>query len=482
MQLKFISALFLFITSFFSIAAQQQSGFRIQVQIDNWEGEQLFLGYRRGEKVYSRDTVSFVDGKAIFEGADPLAPGIYLVLMPPENKFFEFLVTKGEQQFSMHAAGPDFGGNLQFENAPENSLLLEYQVFMAQQVKRSKELQQDMDAAPTPASKAVFQTKLQEVSEEAHQRQKDMMEQHPGTFVAKLVSAFKEPEFPPTPPGQEEPLFRWHYYKQHYFDGFDFSEEAFANSTYLKEKIDYFIGDKMTVQIPDSVIVAVDYILNKAQANEEVFKFVLPYLLNEYYTPKIMGLDKVYVHIAEEYYSTGKAPWITEEAKKKILDDAYMNNFVLIGNQAPNVTLQEYDPETKSFPSEKMTSLYNVDAEYTVVFLWKPGCGHCKHTTDELKPFYEEWHPKGVEIFSITSANHMELDKAISDVEYKKMPWIVTADPYMKAKALVKYYGTSLPKLYILDKNKKIIANRVTVPQLGKIIEDHQRQMQEENR
>ncbi|RME00268.1 MAG: DUF5106 domain-containing protein, partial [Bacteroidetes bacterium] len=482
MNQKFLSAFFLFFSFSFFLAAQQQSGFHIEVQIDNWTGEQLYLGYRRGEKVYSRDTVPFAEGKAVFEGSEPLAPGIYLVLMPPDNKFFEFLVTTNEQHFSMKTAAPDFGGNLTFENAPENTLLKDYQLFMAKQVARSKELQQSIEAAPSPESKAMFQKQLEAVSEEVHARQRELMEQHPGTFAAKLVAAFKEPEFPPTPPGQEEPLFRWQYYKKHYFDGFDFTEEAFANSPYLKEKIDYYLSDKMTVQVPDSVIQAVDVVLEKAQANEEVFKFVLPYLLNEYYTPKIMGLDAVFVHIAEKYYATGKATWISEDAKKKILDDAYMNKFVLIGNRAPNITVQQYDPETKSFPPDKLISLYDVDAEYTVIFLWKPGCGHCKHTTDELKPFYEEWHPKGVEIFSITSANHMELDKAISDVEYKKMPWIVTADPYMKARALIKFYGTTLPKLYILDRNKNIIASRVAVPQLGRIIEDHQRMSKEENR
>ncbi len=482
MNLKLLSVLVSFFFFFFSLAAQQPSGFHIEVQIDHWAGEKVYLGYRRGEKVYSRDTVPFTGGKAVFEGTEPLAPGIYLVLMPPENKFFEFLVTRNEQHFSMKTAAPDFGGKLVFENAPENTLLKEYQLFMAQQVARSKELQKEMEAATTAESRASVQEKLDTVAAEVHQRQKELMQEHPGTFAAKLVAAFMEPEFPPTPEGREEPLFRWQYYKKHYFDGFDFSEEAFANSPYLKEKIDYYLSDKMTVQLPDSVIQAVDIILEKAQANEEVFKFVLPYLLNEYYTPKIMGLDAVFVHIAEKYYATGKAPWISEEAKKKILDDAYMNKFVLIGNRAPNVTVQQYDPGTKSFPPDKTISLYDVNAEYTVVFLWKPGCGHCKKTTDELKPFYEEWHPKGVEIFSISSANHMDLDKAISDVEHKQMPWIVTADPYLKARALIKFYGTSLPKLYILDRNKNIIASRVAVPQLARIIEDHQQRMQAESR
>lgn len=482
MKLRLLLAFAWFFCSFYFVAAQQRPGYHIEVQLDNWEGEQVYLGYRRGDKVFSRDTVAFTEGKAIFEGAEPLHPGIYLVLLPPDNKFFEFLVTQREQHISMKTAAPDFSGNLFFEDAPENTLLKDYQEFMARQVARSKELQEQLKKDTTAAHQDGIQQQLKAIAEEVRSRQKQLMEQHPGTFVAKLVAAFMEPDFPPTPPGEDEAFFRWQYYKNHYFDGFDFSEEAFVNSPYFKEKIDLYLSDKMTVQMPDSVIKAVDFILEKSQANEEVFKFALPYLLNEYYSPKIMGLDAVFVHLAEKYYATGRASWVSEEAKKKILDDAYMNKFVLIGNRAPNVSLQLYDPQTKSFPPNKTISLYDVAAEYTVVFLWKPGCGHCKQTTDELIPFYNEWHSKGVEIFSITSANYQDLDKAISDVELKKMPWIVTADPYMKAQALAKFYGTTLPKLYILDRDKKIIASRVAVPQLAKIIQDHQRQHVEQSR
>ncbi len=138
--------------------------------------------------------------------------------------------------------------------------------------------------------------------------------------------------------------------------------------------------------------------------------------------------------------------------------------------------MQRFDPAQNKFTSE-LISPYDLQADYTVVFLWKPGCGHCKHMTEELKPFYEEWKNKGVEIFSITSANHSELEKAVEDIQEKGMPWIVTADPYMRARALQNYYGTSLPKLYILDKDKKVIANRVGVPQLPDIITNHRRLM-----
>ncbi|GIV31557.1 MAG: hypothetical protein KatS3mg029_0908 [Saprospiraceae bacterium] len=461
---------------------QAHGGYRIEAQIDGWEGEQVYLGYRRGDKVYSRDTTRFDNGKVVFEGDEPLHPGIYLILLPPDNKFFEFVVTRNEQHISMKTAAPAFMDNLVFKNSPENELLQTYQRYMAQKMKQSQELQEKLKNEENKKKKEKIQKEIEAIGKEVREYQQTLIRKHPNTFAAKLVAAFMEPEFPPTPPDVAEPLFRWQYYKRHYWDGFDFSEEVFVNSPYLKEKVDYFIGDKMTVQMPDSVIAAVDTILKKAEGNEEMYKWLLPYFLNKYYTPEIMGLDAVFVHLAEKYYATGKAPWITEEAKKKILDDAYMNHFVLIGNAAPDVTVQQYDPETKSFPPDKLIRLYDVDADFIVVYLWKPGCGHCKKVTDELKPFYAEWKDKGVEIFSISSATHADLDKAISDIEHKKMPWIVTADPYQKARALVKFYGTSLPRMYLLNKDKKIIASRFGVQQLPQIIEDYQRRTKVESR
>lgn len=463
------------------VAAQQSEGYRIEVRIDNWEGDVLYFGYRRGEKIYSRDTVVFSEGKAVFTGQETLAPGIYMALMPPDNKFIEFLVRKDEQHFSLRTAAPDFAANLSFHNAPENELFRSYQSFLSEKIKHSQALQEQLKSGQNEGEIEELQKQLESLNAEVRKRQQEIIDSHPGTFAAKLIAAFREPEFPKAPLGVDENLFRWQYYRKHYFDGFDFSEEAFANSVYLKQKIDYYLSDKMTVQTPDSVIAAVDYILEKAQANEEVFKFLLPYLLNKYHTPEIMGLDAAFVHIADNYYATGKAHWTSEEARKKIMQDAYMNRFVLIGNKATNVRVQQYDPETKSFPPDKFINLYDVDAEYTVIFLWKPGCGHCKKTTDELKPFYEEWKPQDVEIFSISSANHTELDKAISDIEYKKMPWIVTADPFQKAHALAKFYGTSLPKLYVLDRGKNFIASRVAVSQLPLVITDHRNKAAPQN-
>ncbi|MFQ5445845.1 MAG: DUF4369 domain-containing protein, partial [Saprospiraceae bacterium] len=367
----------------------QAPAYQITATIGGWDGQTAYLGYRRGEKVFSRDTAELKDGRFIFEGSEPLPPGIYLVLMPPENKFFEFVVMPGEQHFSMKTKAPDFNNNLTFTGSEENVLLKEYQNFMSSQVAAAKRLQGQLKNTAGDAEQEELEKQLSEISQKVRSHQNELAAQHPGSYAALLIEAFQEPLIP-GPPAGDDGTFKWRFFKKHYFDGFDFSQEVFVNSPYLKQKIDLYLSDKMTAQVPDSVIAAVDYILEKAQANREVFRWTLPYLLNKYFVPDIMGLDAVFVHIADKYYATGIAGWVSEESLKKITGDAYMIRGVLPGKKAADVLVQPYDRKSFSF-SDSLVSLYSVKADYTVVFLWKPGCPHCKKTTDELIPFYKEW-------------------------------------------------------------------------------------------
>ena len=475
--LKFIVFPFSFFLLAFCLPAQEQ-GYHLEIQIEDFEQDTVFLGYRRGAKVYSKDTVAINDrGTFVFQGEEELAPGIYLILMPPDNKFFEFVVMRGDQHFSAKTKGPEFFRNQKFKGSKENPLVYDYQVFMSEQVQLSKKIEEEYEASADEQKKKKLEQDKETLSNGVKAYQEDILRKHPGTYLAKLIAAFREPEIPEMAEEateEEQKRFAFKYYKTHYWDDFDLTDDTFVNTPYLQQKVDKFLND-LTAQTPDSVVAAVDFILTGAEKNREVFRYLLPYLLNKYWKPKVMGLDKAFVHIADKYYTTGKADWISEESKKKIIEDAYMMNHVLLGRVAPDTEVQVYDPEAEEFTTNLM-SPHDVEADFTIIFLWKPGCGHCKAMTDALKPFYEEWKGSGVEIFSISSANHMDLEKAIKDIKAKEMPWIITADPYQRARAMVRYYGTSLPRLYVLDKDKKIIANRVGVAQLPDVIQNYSKQ------
>ena len=89
---------FLAMTLSGSISAQ----YNIQVKIDNYENDTLILGYRLGKKTYVRDTtIRNQKGHFVFSGEESMNGGVYLVLIKPQNTYFEFLVPDEEDQKSM---------------------------------------------------------------------------------------------------------------------------------------------------------------------------------------------------------------------------------------------------------------------------------------------------------------------------------------------------------------------------------------------
>src|SRR5205085_9608488 len=111
--------------------------------------------------------------------------------------------------------------------------------------------------------------------------------------------------------------FQFKYYKSHYLDNVDFSDERLLRTPIFQNKIKTYT-QQLTVPYPDSIIVAIDTIIGKSRANKEVFKYCVATLANFYETSNIMGYDKIFVHIAEKYYLTKDAFWADSTLKAKI--------------------------------------------------------------------------------------------------------------------------------------------------------------------
>ena len=234
-------------------ASAQGNGYKIDVTIDNYSGEKTYLGFRRADKVYKKDSTTLVNGKYVFEGQEALPPGIYLVLMPPDNKFFEFVVTKAEQRFSVSTKAPEFGQSTKIKGSKDNELLQEYQRYMSSKVEESKKLQEQIAAETDEKKKAKLKAEVDDLSKAVRERQNNFIKDNPGTYTAKLIAAFQEAEIPEPPKkadGTIDSTFQFRYYRSHFWDGFDFSDEIWVNTPYLKEKADRFL-DKLTLQSPD---------------------------------------------------------------------------------------------------------------------------------------------------------------------------------------------------------------------------------------
>ena len=446
------------------LPAHAWQGAHWQIEVDDYDESYVTLAYQYGRNVYAYDTILLSAGKGTLALDSMLPAGTWYLVFPPDNKWVELLVGYDGQRYTIHTAAPDFAERREIKGSPENDLFQMYREYVQERLDSAAAIQARMEKVYDEATLRRMQDSVDALGREVRHYQEAVSRANPHLFVSRLIRALIEIE----PPEDADSTAALWYLRRHYWDTFDFGEPGLVRTVIVADKVDTWL-DALHPPEPDTIIAAVDSLLAKAEQNEEMYRFLLTYLLNKYYKPPFMGLDAVFVHLADHYYAAGKAPWVDEQSLQRILTDAEMMRGVLIGRPAPEVEVQWFDRAQQAF-TDSLVRLYDLEAPFVVVLIWKPGCPACRKTEDELKKYYPEWKALGGEIFSITSATYKDLDKAVKDAVEKDMPWIVTADPYFKARALQKYYAVTVPRLYLLDADKKIIASRVNPERLDQII------------
>jgi peroxiredoxin len=292
------------------------------------------------------------------------------------------------------------------------------------------------------------------------------MKEHPTSFLAKIFRTSQDPDVPEAPilpNGKKDSTFAYKYFKAHFFDGVDFSDARLLRTPLIYNKYKQYL-EKLTYQIPDSIAEACIYIIEKAKANKEVFKYTVVYTTSTYESSKIMGMDAVFVRLVEEYYNTGQAFWADSTLMFKISDRARVLKPLLLGKKAPNLLL--YDDKNQLQP------LWGVKAKYTVLCFWDPDCSHCKKTVPQLGEIYHKsLKAKGFEVYGVcTETEGAKWHKFIED---NKLDWINVADLELHNTFRSVYDISSTPVIYILNEKKEIIAKKLGVEQIEEFTDNY---------
>ena len=118
-------------------------------------------------------------------------------------------------------------------------------------------------------------------------------------------------------------------------------------------------------------------------------------------------------------------------------------------------------------------SLYDIKKDFTILYFWEPNCGHCQEATPKLKTYYDKARNEGVEVFSVCTTSDKEAwSKYINE---HQLYWINGWDPDRVTHFDYYYNVQSTPTIYILDKNKKIIAKRLSVEDIPGFIENYRK-------
>jgi len=139
MQYRITYLVFLFSFIFFNLGFGQ-SGYEISVKLDGFENDTLLLGYQYADKQYIKDTVLRQDDQFLFSGSEALDCGMYLIIMPPENRYFQVLVDDKDQQFSLSTNIEDPIGNIKVDGSEENELFYSYLNYIGKQTPKAQKL------------------------------------------------------------------------------------------------------------------------------------------------------------------------------------------------------------------------------------------------------------------------------------------------------------------------------------------------------
>ncbi|HWS00378.1 MAG TPA: redoxin domain-containing protein [Prolixibacteraceae bacterium] len=432
----------------------------IRLKINGVKDTTVYLASYFGNKILRIDSVRLnSEGFGILTREKAQKEGIYLFYLNDKN-YFEFLVGK-DQHISIEADFKNTNQN-KFKGAVETVAFREYQLFFGQQKARQTAIQNKLKATSEKSdSVKILQKELTDLNTVMESYWRDMSAKYKGTFLADFFLSMFIPaaDEPKIAIGTKNPdslrwVYRYNFMKDHYWDNFNFARSGLIRTPVFQEKLDTYIK-KLLLQIPDSLIGPMVQLIEKSKKDEEVYHYIFLYLLNESNQSQIMGMDKVFVVLSEKYILNNPKTWLDTAVVSKIRERVNAVKPNLIGNAAPELKLP--DSEGNYF------SLRQMNGRFTLLYFWEPDCSHCQKTTPALNTdLYQVLKNKGVDIYAVLTQNNKEKwMKAIQD--YKIQEWTNVWDPMYGSNFRKLYDVTTTPIIYILDKNKKIVAKRLDV-------------------
>jgi thiol-disulfide isomerase/thioredoxin len=463
-----ISFIILLLSVTFLVSGQAKKGYQISLNINGLSDSTVYLAYHLGDKQYLKDSLKLnKSGQGSFSGKEDLPQGIYMIVLPG-RKYFEILIDN-DQEFSLTCLYTDYFKSLEFSGSDENDKFLDYQrKWIKMQDEGGKINARYQNNKSNNDSVRILTDLRSKLEDKMKVFLNEVINQNKGTLLAILLKSMLPIEIPVLnlPPNTVNPdSVRWarsyNYDREHFFDNIDLNDERILRTPILQAKLkNYFAGDP--IQLSDSLNKRIDMVISKCKGNYKIFQFVSVFLFNYFRESEIMGHDAVMVKLADDIYLSGKADWTTAEWRDNLKKEVDRIRPNLIGVKGHDLIMDSF--------AGKYVSLFDINKDFTILYFWEPNCGHCQEATPKLKAYYDKAKNDGIEIFSVcTTSDREKWEKYIKD---NNLNWINGWDPKRLTNFDYYYNVQSTPTIYVLDKNKIIIAKKLPVESIGSFIDN----------
>lgn len=464
----------LFCTAFlmaFLVKTQAQS-VKITVNYPPVKHEKIYLAHYFGKRNALIDSAMLnTNSTAVFTRDSLLKGGIYFVTSEKKEVLFELLID-ADQQFTISADKDDPAKGVSFTGSEINRGFQEYVAIAGKHGAAVNQLRQLRSATTVEQEQSQYDKKIQEHIAGINQYRDSIISKSPESLLALLFQAMKEPQWPamksPASPTDSAQAFQQ--YKRSYWESVPLNDDRLIRTPFFEPKLERYFRDLVSPE-PDSIIAEIDMMLLYARSSPEMFQFLMVHFVQKYVNPEYMGQDAVFVHLFDKYINTGMTPFFTTQYREFLDKRAYSLMANLIGQPASNMQMLTIDG--------KPSSLYNINADFTVLVFWDPTCGHCKELLPKVDSIYNaKWKNEGVSIYAIkVDGPQAEWTKFIKDHKLEHWAHVYQSpaqaekeqrDGIPNFRQLYDVYMT--PALFLLDKDKRIIAKKLSYLQMDDIL------------
>jgi thiol-disulfide isomerase/thioredoxin len=473
---------------FFTANSFLAQGYEIKVNFKGCKDTMMYLVRYQWDQQFISDTAKNIkNGVAVFKGKKTLEKGVYTLVSQGKSIYFDFFINESSK-FGINATYDDIVNTLSSVGNKENEQFFAYIKFITNKNTELGNIKNKYKGKPDSAKQVNERVKA--LNDEVRKFDVDFMDKNKNSFLYDVMNLKLEKEakdIPKMSNGRPDSVYVYKYYKDHYWDGVNFKDIRVVRTPFFDDRVKRYF-ENVIVTHPDSAIVEVDRMLAKCAPDSLIYNSLIGYFTYKYEQSKIMGFDKVFVHIADTYIIPGKAKKVyTEETIVKIKErvdilrglllDAKVAELYMIDTTSARAVLKMGFDTAKTSKGvtdlyyknvEKLTgmfkTLYSVNAKYTVLVFWASDCGHCQTEIPKLQENLNTIKGKiDFKVFSVQTKEDFEEWRKF--IIKNKIDFINVFDPVHINNLKERFDIYSTPVIYILDKDKKIKAKRLSADQ-----------------
>ena len=447
------------------LATAMMAQVSIQMEIKNTNTfDSIFV--KSEAKLQTKKVLSTAFAPSVtLQDKESLKPGMYEILGDSSLLGVILIPSEKNQKFSLKMDGED----ITFLNSKENTGYVKYIKDMAVFNSRLDSLNvlfQDAQKSMPQYMLKVFVDSLsasaRRINREMREYQKRTAAKNAGTLLGSVIATSTYIEDPPQEVVSNRRLFQ-KYYLEHFFDNFAWDDPRIFNTPIVANKLKEYCNMIYQIDRPEYDSLVVDA-LNRAKVNQTSYEYLfdeLEHVLGSNISP--YKVEHTYIAMLKDALQYPRLDENRERRYKRELGFIDKNH---AGDTIPNFKMVLANGDT--------TSMYDIQSEYTLLYLQHPTCPTCHQVRNRMKDFDK-------------------LNKAIASGKLKVVMVYFEDDPkvwnnYIKSKEANPNYlqgwnydqsiddenlfdTRTIPYMFLLDKNKVVIKKDLLVNEIEPYID-----------